>query len=90
MLSPGSMDPTLSATMGNLQNPAYVPTVLDDYPRPFSFINRLKNMIFSVLISIKWNGSAQDQVEVEVRARMFIYYSVIHSLNYIVHCFFRI
>ena len=74
MLSPGSMDPTLSATMGNLQNPAYVPTALDNYPRPFSFVDRLKNLIFSVLVPIKWNGAVRDPVEVEVRAKMLIYY----------------
>lgn len=65
-ISPGAMDPTLSAIMGNLQNPAYVSSLLEDFPRPFSFIHRVKNLFLSISVPYFWRGSILSPTQVEV------------------------
>ncbi|KAA0190886.1 hypothetical protein HAZT_HAZT002560, partial [Hyalella azteca] len=41
-INPAPMDPIQSAHLGNLQNPAYVGNMIEDYTRPFSIGSRLQ------------------------------------------------
>lgn len=70
ILSPGKIDPAISAMVGNLQNPAYVANMLDEYPRPFSFLNRIKNIFFSIVVPLQWNNAIVKPTQVEI-SKMF-------------------
>ena len=53
MMSLAGHLPVVSGILGNIHNPAYVPS-LNDYPRPYSFINRFKNFLIFTLGPILW------------------------------------
>uniref|UniRef100_A0A2P2I7E1 UDP-glucuronosyltransferase n=2 Tax=Hirondellea gigas TaxID=1518452 RepID=A0A2P2I7E1_9CRUS len=69
VLCPGLLDPSQSAVVGNLLNPAYVPNMLADYPRPYSFITRVKNIFFSLVLPITWRKSIVTPVEAVLKKR---------------------
>ena len=66
-LSPGNIDPASSAVMGNLLNPAYVSNFLENYPVPMSFVNRVKNIFFSIVGTMTFKGTTRGLVQTEVR-----------------------
>lgn len=43
-LSASGLDHQHSAQVGNLLNPAYIPSLFSDFPRPMSFCHRLENL----------------------------------------------
>ncbi|RXG61911.1 UDP-glucuronosyltransferase 2B20 [Armadillidium vulgare] len=49
----GLNSPT-SATLGNVLNPSYTPSINSDYPRPYSFINRIANLANHLYLPIYW------------------------------------
>ena len=65
-LSTGGIDPVASAASGNLLNPAYTPNILDNYKHPFSFIDRVKNVFFSMAIPLRWRKSINAPTQNEV------------------------
>lgn len=65
-ISTGALDITLSAIMGNVQNPAYVPSMMEDFPRPFTFINRLKNIFMTITVPMTWRKSIEAPTQKEV------------------------
>jgi len=69
MLSTGALDPSNSAMMGNLQNPAYVANLLEYYPQPFSFVHRIRNLFFSVMVPLSWKGAIRETAQVEISKR---------------------
>jgi len=65
-LSPGNIDPASSAVMGNLLNPAYVSNFLENYPVPMSFVNRVKNIFFSIVGTMTFKGTTRGLVQTEI------------------------
>ncbi|RXG53455.1 UDP-glucuronosyltransferase 2B14 [Armadillidium vulgare] len=49
----GISSPT-SAILGNVINPSYAPSVMTDYPRPYSFIHRISNLVAHISFPIYW------------------------------------
>lgn len=48
------MDPIHSAVFGNVQNPAYVPGMLEDYPSPMNTWYRFLNLVQHVWMPVYW------------------------------------
>lgn len=48
-VSPGGLDHQLSAQMGNLLNPAYVPSLFRDFPRPMTLYHRFQNLVWHLI-----------------------------------------
>jgi len=65
-ISPGSLDPAGSALLGNLLNPAYVPNHFRTYAQPFSFFDRLKNLVISITVPCLWGGIIRSAAQVEI------------------------
>ncbi|KAF2360184.1 UDP-glucuronosyl/UDP-glucosyltransferase [Trinorchestia longiramus] len=68
-ISPGGLDPSSSAVMGNLLNPAYVPNFLETYKQPFSTLDRWKNLVMSIVVPIMWQSSIEGSNQVEISKR---------------------
>ncbi|XP_071532733.1 UDP-glycosyltransferase UGT5-like [Panulirus ornatus] len=47
-------DSRLSAVMGNVHHPAYVPNLHHDYPHPLGFLDRLQNLFFHIYLPGYW------------------------------------
>ncbi|KAF2345481.1 hypothetical protein FHG87_023763, partial [Trinorchestia longiramus] len=69
LISTGALSHTLSATMGNLLNPAYVPTGIQDYPRPFSVLNRFKNLFMHIVAPLKFQRTIKTPTQIEISKR---------------------
>jgi hypothetical protein len=65
-ITTSALDPRLSATMGNLQNPAYVASAMQDYPRPFSMYHRAKSVFMNIAIDVIWRNNIVNPTQVEV------------------------
>ncbi|KAF2360183.1 UDP-glucuronosyl/UDP-glucosyltransferase [Trinorchestia longiramus] len=68
-ISPCALDPSLSAVMGNLLNPAYVPNVMETYKQPFSTFDRWKNLVMSIVMPVFWQFSIEGANQVEISKR---------------------
>jgi len=66
ILSPGYIESSMSASMGNLLNPAYVDSFLDSYERPMSFMNRVKNVVAHIAGPMFFKGLTRGSVEKEL------------------------
>jgi len=67
--SPGGIDTGLSASMGNLQNPAYAPSFIEFFPLPMSFKDRAKSLVMSVLGPMFFKGATRDAAQPEIAKR---------------------
>ena len=65
--TPG-LDPYHSAVMGNLLNPAYVSSLTESYPHPFSFVDKIKNIVENIMVPFIWlhyiNKPAENEVSI--------------------------
>ena len=66
LLSTEGLNPRLSAAMGNVLNPAYSPNPLFDFPQPYSFSDRVKNLALSILLPLYWDYSIISPQQAEV------------------------
>ena len=62
----GGLEPSHSALMGNFLNPAYVSNHQHDYLQPYSLIDKLKNVFYTILLGVMWDKVFQAPVQVEV------------------------
>ncbi|KAF2354361.1 UDP-glucuronosyl/UDP-glucosyltransferase [Trinorchestia longiramus] len=62
-------NPIHSVAVGNIQSPAYLSSIIEDYPRPFSTSNRLKNLFFTILSAYLWRTGMRSPIDEEVWKR---------------------
>ncbi|KAF2354362.1 UDP-glucuronosyl/UDP-glucosyltransferase [Trinorchestia longiramus] len=62
-------NPIHSTAIGNIQSPAYLSSTLEDYPRPFSTLHRLKNLFFTIVWAFVWSTALRSPIEEVVRRR---------------------
>ena len=67
-ISPPGLIPSTSAAMGNLLNPAYVTTAANNYRHPYSFVDRVSNIIFSIIEPLVGSKTINIPCQIEVRA----------------------
>lgn len=56
-----------SAIAGNVQHPAYVPTPLWDYPRPWNIFNKIYNVGAHIIYGLIYRRWIVPAVEYEVK-----------------------
>ena len=54
MLSTSSLNSRQSARMGHFLNPAYAPNMKFDFPKPYSFTDRVKNIFYTIAFGLFW------------------------------------
>lgn len=59
--------PHQSSAVGNLHHPAYAPTILWDFPRPWSLPTRVFNFVAHVLMPVLWSCLLKSGMQREVR-----------------------
>ncbi|CAL4065552.1 unnamed protein product, partial [Meganyctiphanes norvegica] len=60
------MDYRQSAIYGNVQNPAFSPNTLASYPRPYTLVNRIKNVFTMILFAQFWRRNVVPGIETEL------------------------
>ncbi|XP_071537041.1 UDP-glycosyltransferase UGT5-like [Panulirus ornatus] len=67
LVSTRGLDSRVSAVLGNVHHPAYVPNFLTDYPFPMSLLDRLRNLFYHLYIPWYWGTwSSVRNVQEEV------------------------
>ena len=68
MLSTTSLNSRQSARMGHFLNPAYAPNMKFDFPKPYSFTDRVKNIFYTIAFGMFCeNIVARQEAEVGIK-----------------------
>ncbi|KAF2356872.1 UDP-glucuronosyl/UDP-glucosyltransferase [Trinorchestia longiramus] len=79
-VSTSIVDPVHSAMMGNLLNPAYVSNMVQEFPRPYSFVNRFKNMVLTFFVPYLFWRHIEVPVQKEI-SKKFPHLPLIHEMK---------
>ncbi|KAF2356870.1 UDP-glucuronosyl/UDP-glucosyltransferase [Trinorchestia longiramus] len=55
-----------SAAMGNVLNPAYVGNFLNEFSRPYSMLDRFKNLFLTITVPLMWKSYMRTPAQIEI------------------------